>query len=324
MIDYRLLYSAMNDAAFEPWLEQLPYQLDRAWSQSQHGDLVSWKNVLENLPKAPASTTDFNQNRIRIGRDNDCLKPVRTTLERGLRALHPWRKGPYSIHGIHIETEWRSDLKWNRLCNDIQPLGNRTVLDVGCGNGYHCWRMLGAGAKLVIGVDPTLLSVIQFHAIQRFTDCYRVFVLPLGIEELPPALKVFDSVFSMGILYHRRSPFDHLMELRDCLRPGGELILETLVIDGEQGDVLVPENRYAKMRNVWFIPSCDTLIVWLKRCGYKKIRLIDVSQTTEQEQRSTDWMRFQSLSDFLDPANPNLTIEGLPAPRRAIYVANSP
>ena len=56
----------------------------------------------------------------------------------------------------------------------------------------------------------------------------------------------------MGVLYHRRSPIDHLLELKGCLQTGGELVLETLVIDGGLGEVLVPENRYAKMRNVWF------------------------------------------------------------------------
>ena len=133
------------------------------------------------------------------------------------------------------------------------------MLDVGCGNGYHCWRMLGAGARAVIGIDPTLLSVMQFQAIQRLTGNANIFVLPLGIEDMPYGLKAFDTVFSMGVLYHRRSPIDHLLELRDSLRPGGELVLETLVIDGKLGDTLVPQQRYAKMRNVWFIPSCETL-----------------------------------------------------------------
>jgi tRNA (mo5U34)-methyltransferase len=130
-------------------------------------------------------------------------------------------------------------------------------------------------------------------------------------------------VFSMGVLYHRRSPIGHLLELRDCLVPGGELVLETLVIEGIQGETLVPEERYAMMRNVWFIPSCPTLMHWLKRCGFKHIRLVDVTATTIQEQRSTRWMTFHSLTDNLDPDNPTLTCEGYPAPKRAIIVAQT-
>jgi tRNA (mo5U34)-methyltransferase len=128
----------------------------------------------------------------------------------------------------------------------------------------------------------------------------------------------------MGVLYHRRSPLDHLLELKDCLKSGGELVLETLVIDGEEGRVLVPEDRYAQMRNVWFIPSPETLVAWLKRCGYRNIRLVDVSRTTTDEQRATEWMRFQSLSDFLDPANSGRTREGYPAPQRAVFIAEAP
>jgi len=248
---------------------------------------------------------------------------LKSPLHSQLKALHPWRKGPYNLFGIHIDTEWRSDWKWNRLKNHIAPLEHRLVLDVGCGNGYHCWRMLGAGAKTVIGIDPMMLNVMQFQLVRKLYGEAPVYVLPMGIEDMPYGLKAFDTAFSMGVLYHRRSPIDHLMELRDCLKPGGELVLETLVIDGGLGQVLLPEDRYARMRNVWFLPSCDTLIGWLKRCGFKNIRLVDVTVTSIEEQRTTEWMTFHSLKDFLDAENPQLTCEGLPAPKRAIVIANA-
>jgi tRNA (mo5U34)-methyltransferase len=185
--------------------------------------------------------------------------------------------------------------------------------------------MLGAGAKRVVGIDPMLLNVMQFQLIKQFYDNNApIDLLPLGIEAIPANLHCFDSVFSMGVLYHRRSPIDHLFELRDCLKSGGELILETLVIDGELGDTLLPVDRYAQMRNVWFLPSCNTLISWLNRCGFKNTRVVDITTTTTQEQRTTDWMRFHSLKDFLNAENPTLTCEGLPAPKRAIIIANAP
>jgi tRNA (mo5U34)-methyltransferase len=174
---------------------------------------------------------------------------------------------------------------------------------------------------LVIGIDPYLLNVVQFYAIRHFAGKVPVFVLPIAMEIFPAAGLEFDMVFSMGVLYHRRSPLDHLFELGTALTDGAKLILETLVLAEGAGDVLVPEKRYAKMRNVWFIPSCRTLETWLKRCGYKHIVLLDVTKTTKAEQRSTGWMRFESLSDYLDPSDENFTIEGLPAPRRAIFMA---
>lgn len=323
MMDYQPLYDALIEAKAETWAKLLPQQLEQAFELNKHGDLAQWQALLAAVPQLSTAQRALDADAVQIGNANDLSEPLKKQLESQLKALRPWRKGPYSLFGIDIDTEWRSDWKWNRLKNHIAPLQHRLVLDVGCGNGYHCWRMLGAGAKTVVGIDPLLLNVMQFQLIRKLHGEAPVYVLPLGIEDLPYGLKAFDTVFSMGVLYHRRSPIDHLLELRDCLQPGGELVLETLVIDGNLGQVLLPEDRYAKMRNVWFLPSCDTLIGWLKRCGFKNIRVVDVTVTRIEEQRSTEWMTFHSLQDFLDADNPQLTCEGLPAPKRAVVIANS-
>jgi tRNA (mo5U34)-methyltransferase len=284
--------------------------------------LGKWQAALAALPSLPLGENRLDTGAVQIGERSRLNFEQRDELERQLKKLSPWRKGPYDVCGILIDTEWHSDWKWDRLKDHIAPLQYRLVLDVGCGNGYHCWRMLGAGAKMVVGIDPTLLSVMQFHAIKKLHGGNApVFVLPFALEDLPADLKIFDTVFSMGVLYHRRSPIDHLLALKDCLKPGGELVLETLVIDGGLGEVLLPEARYARMRNVWFLPSCETLVAWLKRCGFVDMRVVDVSVTTTAEQRSTAWMPFESLQDCLDPSNPALTVEGLPAPKRAIIIA---
>ncbi|MCB0037218.1 MAG: tRNA 5-methoxyuridine(34)/uridine 5-oxyacetic acid(34) synthase CmoB, partial [Anaerolineales bacterium] len=184
--------------------------------------------------------------------------------------------------------------------------------------------MHGAGARQVIGLDPFLVFVMQFQALKKLIGRLPVHVLPLGIEDLAPEMQAFDTVFSMGVLYHRRSPFDHLLELRDALRPGGELVLETIVIEGQLGEVLVPEGRYAQMRNVWFLPSVPTLESWLRKCRFTNIRVVDVTPTTTAEQRPTEWMTFHSLENYLDPHDPQKTGEGHPAPIRAVLVAQAP
>ncbi len=323
MIDYQPLYNTLLDAKADTWVELLPGQITSAFATSKHGTLSQWQSAIENLPALTTAHRLLDADDVQIGQSTDLPEADLLALEQQLKTLHPWRKGPYNLFGIKIDTEWRSDWKWDRLKNHIAPLKHRLVLDVGCGNGYHCWRMLGAGAKMVVGIDPLLLNVMQFQLVRKLYGEAPVYVLPLGIEDLPYGLKAFDTVFSMGVLYHRRSPIDHLMELRDCLNPGGELVLETLVIDGGPGDTLLPEERYANMRNVWFLPSCDTLVSWMKRCGFKNIRVIDVTPTLVEEQRSTEWMQFHSLKNFLNAENHQLTCEGLPAPKRAIIIANN-
>lgn len=323
MSKYASLFDFHGQTALRPLLDALPGKLARALDPSTHGDLGRWQEVLDGLPVLEASRIELDADTPSIGLPGDCNAATRRVIEERLKKLHPWRKGPYLVHGVHIDSEWRSDFKWRRLIGHLEPLQRRTVLDVGCGNGYHCWRMVGARAGLVIGIDPSLINVIQFHAIKHFTGEYPVHVLPMGIEEMPKKMAAFDTVFSMGVLHHRRSPLDHLLELRELLRPGGQLVLETLVIEGGDRQVLIPDDRYARMRNVWFIPSCATLEGWLKRCGFRDIRLIDVTQTTTKEQRTTSWMCFQSLQDSLDPDEPGLTVEGLPSPRRAIFIAQN-
>ena len=304
------------------WLEILPQQLAQSMSEKRYGDLKRWRESMRALPELSASA--INLDSAYVGAEGNITDTTSADLERALRGLHPWRKGPFSLFGVDIDTEWRSDFKWERLANAISPLQGRRVLDVGCGSGYHCWRMRGAGASEVIGIDPTPLFVLQFKAIQKYLGDSTVHVLPLTLEQLPPKLQVFDTVFSMGVLYHRRSPIDHLTDLRDTLVPGGELVLETLVVEGDEQTVFVPPGRYARMGNVWFLPSPEALKLWLSKVGFRDIKLVDVSQTSVEEQRSTDWMTFHSLANFLDPEDPNKTIEGHPAPRRAILTAQLP
>ncbi|MFP4638842.1 MAG: tRNA 5-methoxyuridine(34)/uridine 5-oxyacetic acid(34) synthase CmoB [Guyparkeria sp.] len=293
----------------------------RDWLAINHGDWPRWLAALGRLPERPADAVNhLDQAAVTVTAPSG----TPTGLEDVLRALIPWRKGPYDLLGVRIDTEWRSDLKWDRLIDHIQPLAGRRVLDVGCGNGYHLWRMLGAGADAALGIDPTWVFAAQFHAVAQLLDETRAGIVPTPLERFPHR-PVFDSVFSMGVLYHRRDPFTHLSELKACLRPGGELILETLVVEGDERTILTPEDRYAGMRNVWFLPSPAVVERWLSRMGFVEPRLVDVSVTTEAEQHRTEWFGDrQSLVDFLDPQEPSLTREGLPAPRRAIFTARRP
>lgn len=101
-------------------------------------------------------------------------------------------------------------------------------------------------------------------------------------------------------------------------------MIETLIVDGPLGMSLMPESRYAKMRNVWFIPSVDTMILWLRKCGFKNVRCVDQNVTSLEEQRRTEWMTFESLNDFLDADDKTLSIEGYPAPKRGVFIADAP
>lgn len=268
---------------------------------------------------------DENQaNDINVAHDINNVGDTTDSLQAALEGLMPWRKGPFRIAHVTIDTEWRSNWKWNRVYPHITPLQDRTVLDVGCGSGYHLWRMRSQGASTVIGIDPGLLFLMQFQALQRYVKDSAVNMLPLTMETLPPNMHSFDTVFSMGVLYHRKDPKAHLNELMQSLSPGGELVLETLVSLGEERTELKIDGRYARMRNVWTLPSVPMLARWMIEAGFTNIRCVSVDITSRLEQRTTPWMPYESLIDSLDPDDLSLTVEGLPRPRRAVMIADAP
>lgn len=332
IIDYSASYQQLAQSPLAGWLPALQSQVEQALEPTVHGDVPRWLELLYQLPQTVPSVIHLNQDTLQIGAPGDLTAQQRCELSDLLMQFQPWRKGPFSLFGIKIDTEWRSDWKWQRLADTISPLQGRRVLDVGAGNGYYGWRMLGAGARMVIGIDPTLRYLMQYAAINHFlqgasgtgTPYGSNVVYPLRLEQLTTPIAAFDTVFSMGVIYHQRDHMGHLSQLLAHLRPGGELILEGLVIEGRDGECLHPKGRYAKMHNVHAIPSTATMEGWLHQAGLESIRLIDVSVTTLQEQRRTEWMCFESLADYLDPDDLTRTVEGHPAPIRATFVATKP
>lgn len=305
----------------QPWIATAETLL----RQRSHGDTTNWVQAIDALPEVKVDRVNLSADAIEVSADSHVSDNVQQKMTDCLMALHPWRKGPFKLCGVTIDSEWRSNLKWDRIVRSISPLAGRKVLDVGSGNGYYLLRMLGSGATVAMGIDPTQLFLAQFAAINRFIDTNRAFILPMKSDELSldpvdPAAR-FDTVFSMGVYYHRRNPVEHLRELHGFLRPGGQLVLETLVVDGGEDRELNPLPRYAQMRNVWSIPSVSRLKRLLEASTFADVSLIDLTVTTCREQRATAWMTFDSLTDFLDPADPGLTIEGYPAPIRACITA---
>ncbi len=321
MPNHEALFDDLARNGLASWRDELSAKLYEKFSGSAHGDLESWQAVLSELPAIGQYSGDLNTPAVTMPRVDGVS---RNALRKSLLLLSPWRKGPFDICGVGIDSEWRSDLKWDRIKDAIVPLNGRMVLDVGCGNGYYAFRMRGMGARLVVGVDPTLLFVMQFLAINHFMQTEAIHVLPLRLHELPDNSAAFDTAFSMGVLYHQRSPEQHLGQLRSALRPGGELVLETLILPGAEAVARTPGNRYARMRNVWLLPTLPMLENWLARVGFENVRLIDITDTTTAEQRTTEWMPFESLAEALDPADSSRTIEGWPAPRRAAMTCNRP
>lgn len=304
-----------------PWADALANAVMNQGHALKHGHLPQWEHAVTELPAVADSHWSVREGTVRI--EGTFTDEQAIQLQASLTDLMPWRKGPFQIGPVTIDTEWRSDWKWMRIADHLQPLENRVVLDVGCGSGYHLWCMRAAGASLVVGIDPSLLYLKQFDAIQHYARDKAVHFLPLPMEALPPTMQAFDTVFSMGVLYHRRDPAAHLEELRQALKPDGELILETLIVPGSGDTSLAIRDRYANMRNIYELPSSTRLEAWVAAAGFQNVRTLSVQQTSREEQRSTPWMQSHSLQQALDPDDSTLTIEGYPRPLRAVVLAQA-
>lgn len=231
--------------------------------------------------------------------------------------LKPWRKGPFELGGLKIESEWNSSIKWNLLAPHLE-LEGKEIADIGCNNGYYMFKMLSHSPKSITGFDPYALFKCQFDFINHFAKTPIIYEM-LGIENLEQYGKKFDVIFCMGVLYHRTDPISTLKSLAKSLKSGGEVILDTLILESDEDIALCPKGSYAKMSNAYFIPSPSALQGWCERAGFESVVLLEKKQTQREEQRKTSWIDTMSLEDFLCPNDSNLTIEGYQAPIRGYF-----
>ena len=288
-----------------------------------YGNEKKWRDVLLDLPPARSCDVDYQGDRVRIGSAPDMTDEERDALIQCIKALSPWRKGPFDIFGIPLDCEWASNIKWDRLKNNIAPIKGKRVLDVGCSSGYYMFRMLAHEPAMVLGIDPQLLFYYQYKILEHYAKPENIYYIPAKLEDLPDFKGYFDTVFFMGIIYHRKSPLETLAQLHSSMKKGGELVLETMILEGDGPYALFPADRYAKMRNVFFIPTIPCLESWLRRSRFGDIRVIDITKTTADEQRITPWSGVTSLDDYLDPEDSSRTVEGYPAPIRAMVIAKA-
>ena len=317
------LLKYINEFDLKPFSDALQQLIGKKNAEICQGRGKAYAAAFNELPAITPSAIRLDRDRIGIGQDADTSSDQKERILRMLLDLRPWRKGPFNVFGIDIDSEWDSSIKWNRLKDHISHLGGRKILDIGCSNGYYMFRMTRQKPQMVLGIDPFATFYYQFLTLNHFMCLPNIFCVPAKLEELPVMESYFNTVFCMGILYHRRSPLDSLRQIHALMAKGGELVLETLIISGDSETALCPYPRYSKMHNIYFLPTVACLTGWLKRSGFENVRCISTEITNSQEQRKTDWIISESLVDFLDPENPEKTIEGYPAPIRTLLIATA-
>lgn len=269
---------------------------------------------IENLPNLDANL-DFGDV-VRIFNQNADTEFKKQIYDLAMD-LRPWRKGPFEIFDTFIDSEWQSQIKFNIL-KPYLNLQGKVVADVGCNNGYYMFRMLELSPKKLVGFDPSVRTFLQFNFLNKFAKTPIKYEL-LGVEDLSNYECKFDTIFCLGVIYHRSDPIKMLKDLKGSLNKGGEVFLDTMYIDGDGEFALIPRKTYSKISNIYFVPTINALKNWCERAKFSSFEVLETKQTDLNEQRKTDWILGESLENFLNPNNPNLTIEGYPAPKR-VYV----
>ena len=290
---------------------------------------LEWKNIkpmrealkqLESI-KLPNDLKITLDDWVSVGDKNDLSKEDQNIIYNSAKALIPWRKGPFDIFGLKIDSEWQSNIKYN-LLRPYFNLKDKCVADVGCNNGYYMFRMLEDKPKKIVGFDPSAIFKTQFDFVNHFIKSDIKYEM-LGVEHLEYYETKFDFIFMLGVLYHRSDPIASLKSLNRALNKNGEIIVDSFMIDGDDEVCLVPKDRYAMIPNIYFIPTINCFKNWLRRAGFKDIEVLEVTKTDSKEQRSTNWTFEMSLDNFLDPNDKNKTIEGYAAPKRVYLKGTS-
>ncbi len=314
------IYNTIFPTCLQKELSTLLKQKQQWMNQPKKG-FLRYREPLAEIAHLRASVSDFSGDQITIGTREDLSNDEYKKVFKQLHNLIPWRKGPFSVFGIEIDSEWRSEKKWNRILPFLPELKGKIIGDIGCNNGYYMFRMLSHSPNFVLGFEPYVHHYYAFQTLNTFAAQPNLQVELLGIEHLPLFPQCFDVIFCMGILYHRQSPIDSLRDIHTSLQKGGTLILESQAIPGNEPMALFPENTYAKVPGTWFVPTASCLANWLARTGFEEVTLFCQHPMSSQEQRKTQWMTFESYEDFIDKENPALTIEGYPAPHRVFFQA---
>ncbi len=291
------------------------------WVSQQKKGFLRYRKPLESVAHIHAKWTDFTGDVVRIGQTDGINTTDHNLVEQALKSFMPWRKGPFEVFGTRIDAEWRSERKWNRILPELPDLEGKVIADIGCNNGYYMFRMVPHNPQLVLGFEPHVQHWYCFQTLNGFAEQDNLVVDLLGVEHLHLFPDSFDVIFLMGIIYHRHSPIDVLKDIKTALKEGGTVIIESQALPGDDPVALFPEQTYCKAPGVWFVPTGSCLYNWLVRAGFKQVDLFCSHPMSNQEQRRTEWMNFESYEDFIDNNRTHLTIEGYPAPWRVFLKA---
>lgn len=122
---------------------------------------------------------------------------------------------PRSVAGLNAAGEWHV------LQKMMPDFKGKSVLDLGCGFGWHCIYAKQQGAKRVVGID---LSSKMLEAAKEKSAGLEIEYQQMAIEDIDFSLQEFDVVIS-SLAFHYVKDFNLICQkINHCLRPGGHFV----------------------------------------------------------------------------------------------------
>ena len=111
--------------------------------------------------------------------------------------------------------------EWHTLKKVMPDFTDKTVLDLGCGYGWHCNYVVEQGARHVIGIDQSekMLKVAR----EKFNSP-KITYMKNSIENIQFEKLTFDVVISSLALHYVENYNRLIQELKEVTKPGGQLI----------------------------------------------------------------------------------------------------
>ncbi|MCR8634573.1 MULTISPECIES: class I SAM-dependent methyltransferase [Paenibacillus] len=126
-----------------------------------------------------------------------------------------YKQMPRSIQGLEGAGEWH-------VFKSLLPeLRNKSVLDLGCGFGWHCRFAREQQASSVVGVD---ISEKMLQMAREQTDDSAISYIQMPIEDIDFSISQFDIVIS-SLAFHYIESFELICKkVHHCLKPGGTFV----------------------------------------------------------------------------------------------------
>ena len=174
-------------------------------------------------------------------------------------------------------------------------LKGKRVLDIGCRDGLFSFAAESMGAAEVIGIDNDLSKPATEFLIPFFKS--KIKMEQMNLYDLKAdSFGPFDVVIFPGVLYHLRYPFWGLKVIRDVLKVGGHLLIETPIWEGERNNAMLfcpigEESPYEPSSCTFF--NEKGLVDTLRSIGFKTVSIEYLKTEDQRGLRDIAW-RFKA------------------------------